>query len=293
MRLWNREIIQTCGASQSWSHGAAIVRWSAQLHTKLGVLEYGLRCPRLRRSAFALKQSLSRLTLSDTKKRHEPSAKSLAVQGAAFAPSWSPDGKRIAFGYGGFLQGRRTGGARIILVNRDGTGVEELTPDMPNAGFPSWSADGKEIVYRSFAQNARGLRIINVDTHATRELTNGVDNLPYWAPDGSRILFTREESGNFDIYTIQPDGSDIQRLTTSPANDAHAVWSGDGKYIMWNSGEYGFRDEAALYDNSFQPYGFNWIMNADGTNKRQLTESHWEDSMPCFASGPHQLFHGQ
>lgn len=216
-----------------------------------------------------------------------------AVQGAAFAPSWSPDGKRIAFGYGGFLQGRRTSGARIILVNRDGTGVEELTPDMPNAGFPSWSADGKEIVYRSFAQDARGLRIINVDTHATRELTNGVDNLPYWAPDGSRILFTREDNGNFDIYTIKPDGSDIQRLTTFPTNDAHAVWSGDGKYIMWNSGEYGFRDEAALYDNSFQPYGSNWIMNADGTNKRQLTESHWEDSMPCFASGPHQLFHGQ
>ena len=211
------------------------------------------------------------------------------VQGAAFAPSWSPDGQRIAFGYGGFLQGRRTAGARIVLVNRDGTGVEELTPDMPNAGFPSWSADGKEIVYRSFAQNERGLRIVNVATHVTRELTNGLDNLPYWSPNGSKIVFTRQDGTNFDIFTVRPDGSDLQRLTTFPTNDAHAVWSGDGEYILWNSGEYGFRDEAALYDNSFQPYGSIWLMKADGTGKRQLTESHWEDSMPCFASGVHML----
>jgi Tol biopolymer transport system component len=205
-----------------------------------------------------------------------------AVQGAAFAPSWSPDGKRIAFGYGGFLQGRRTSGAKIVLVDRDGTGVQELTADMPNAGFPSWSADGKEIVYRSFAPNARGLNVLNLESNTTRALTSGIDNLPYWSPDGTRILFTRQESDNFDIYTIKPDGTDLKRMTTFPANDAHAVWSGDGKYIMWNSGEYGFKDEAALYDNSFQPYGSIWIMNADGTGKRQLTDSHWEDAMPCF-----------
>lgn len=66
----------------------------------------------------------------------------------------------------------------------------------------------------------------------------------------------------------------------------HAVWSQDGKHILWNSGEYGFKDEAALYDNSFQPYGSIWMMNADGTGKRQLTDSHWEDAMPCFVPAP-------
>lgn len=211
------------------------------------------------------------------------------VKGAAFAPSWSPDGQRIAFGYGGFLQGRRTAGARIVLVNRDGTGLQELTPDMPNAGFPSWSPDGKEIVYRSFGTGEMGLRIFNLETKTTRTLTTESDNLPYWSPDGKSILFTRKQDTNFDIYTIGPDGKDLKQMTTFPTNDAHAVWSGDGKYILWDSGEYGFRDEAALYDNSFQPYGSIWIMNADGSDKRQLTESHWEDSMPCFASGEHML----
>lgn len=211
------------------------------------------------------------------------------VQGAAFAPSWSHDGQRIAFGYGGFLQGRRTKGARIMLVDRDGNNAQELTPDMPNAGFPSWSADGKQIVYRSFGKGEMGLRIYNIDTKTTRVLTTEADNLPGWSPDGKRILFTRKMDDNFDIYTVRPDGTELNRLTSFPANDAHAVWSGDGKLIMWDSGEYGFRDEAALYDNSFQPYGSIWIMNPDGSGKRQLTESHWEDSMPCFASGEHML----
>jgi len=86
---------------------------------------------------------------------------------------------------------------------------------------------------------------------------------------------------NFDIFTIRPDGSDLLRLTTNRANDGHAVWTADGR-IMWNSGIYGFRDEVALQDNTFQPYGQIFIMNADGTDKRVLTDSLWEDSMPLY-----------
>jgi Tol biopolymer transport system component len=40
--------------------------------------------------------------------------------------------------------------------------------------------------------------------------------------------------------TIRPDGTDVQRLTTSPANDAHAVWSDDGQHILWDSGLHGW-----------------------------------------------------
>jgi Tol biopolymer transport system component len=208
-----------------------------------------------------------------------------AVDGVAFAPSWSPDDQWIAFGFGSFLQGRRNGSAKIMMIRRDGSDAQDLTAGMPNAGFPTWSADGQEIVFRSWGADAMGLRILNIKDHTVHVLTNGPDNLPYWSPDGTRILFTRKQDENFDIYTIKPDGTDVQRMTTFPANDAHAVWSQDGKFILWNSGEYGFKDEAALYDNSFQPYGSIWIMNADGSGKRQLTDSHWEDAMPCFVPG--------
>jgi Tol biopolymer transport system component len=169
-----------------------------------------------------------------------------------------------------------------MLVRKDGTEARELSPNVPNAGFPSWSANGKEIVYRTFGPGEMGLRILNLDNQSVKKLTTAPDNLPYWSPDGSRILFTRNEGVNIDIYTIKPDGTDLRRMTNFPATDAHAVWTEDGKHILWNSGEYGFKDEAALYDNSFQPYGSIWMMKSDGAEKRQLTDSHWEDAMPVF-----------
>lgn len=203
--------------------------------------------------------------------------------GTAFSPGWSADGQWIVFGYGGFLQARNRQPAKIMMVKRDGTNLTTLTEGMPNAGFPSFAPDGKHIVYRVWGGDQQGLRIMNVEDRSVRVLTTEYDNLPYWSPDGQRIVFTRRHNGfNFDIFTMRPDGSDVQRLTTSPANDAHAVWTADGRQIMWSSGVQGWKEEAALYDRTFQPYGQIFIMNADGSGKRQLTDSLWEDAMPCY-----------
>ena len=200
----------------------------------------------------------------------------------AFAPSWSPDGQWIAFGLGEWFQMRRTGTAKIMRVRRDGTGAEELTDGKVHSGFPSYSADGNELVYRTWTESGSTLTILNLTTRQSRILTSDYDNLPNWSPDGQRIVFTRRvDAVNFDIFTIRPDGSDLTRLTTNRANDGHAVWTADGR-IMWNSGMYGFRDEAALYDNTFQQYGQIFIMNADGSDKKIVTDSLWEDSMPLY-----------
>ncbi len=203
--------------------------------------------------------------------------------GEAFSPSWSPNGQQVVFGYGGYLQSRKTRAAKIMLVNRDGTGLADLTDGMPNAGFPSWSPDGKKIVYRVWGNDEHGLRIMNVEDHTVQVLTKDYDNVPYWSPDGKTILFTRKHDGNnFDIFTIGADGEGLTQLTTLPTNDGHAVWTADGKEIMWSCGAYGFKEEAALSDNTFQPYGVIFKMNADGSNKHPLTDSIWEDSMPCY-----------
>jgi hypothetical protein len=49
---------------------------------------------------------------------------------------------------------------------------------------------------------------------------------------------------------------------------------------MWSSARHGFKDEAVLYDNNPQPYAALFIMNADGSQQTQLTDSRWEDAMP-------------
>jgi len=212
----------------------------------------------------------------------------------AFFPVWSPDGEWIVFGLGSWFTERGNGGAKLMRVRRDGTGLEALTDaSVFNAGFPSYSADGKQVVFRSWFGEGRdydkmGLRVLDLETRKIRDLTHGYDNLPVWSPDGSRILFTRGEKipgsiwSNFDLYTIRPDGTGLTRLTDHPASDGHGVWTTDGKQILFNSARSGYRDEACQYDMTFQPYGQLWVMNADGSGQRQITDSLWEDSTPQY-----------
>jgi Tol biopolymer transport system component len=180
---------------------------------------------------------------------------------------------------------RATETAAIWRVRRDGSDAEQLTDGTVHSGFPSVSADGNSIVFRVWSAQQKGLRIMDVKTRQIRVLTEGYDNLPDWSPDGKRIVFTRKrEDGNFDIYTIHPDGTGLFRATTHPSSDGHAVWAADGR-ILWTGSQHGFRDEAALYDQTFQQYGQIYIMNADGSGKRMLTDSKWEDSMPLYLPG--------
>jgi Tol biopolymer transport system component len=210
------------------------------------------------------------------------------------AAQWSPAGDRIIFAVGvfnAFYNGfnglflepgdRPEGGAQIATINADGTGFRELTTGPNNSAFPSMAPDGKRFVYRSFGADGDGLRIMNLETSAATWLTKGYDNFPLWSPRGDLIMFSRLAEGDYDIYTIKPDGTGLKRLTTSHGNDAHQAWSPDGEQIVFASSRMGYKDEG-VYTDAPQPYGELFVMRYDGTNVRQLTDNQWEDGTPAW-----------
>jgi Tol biopolymer transport system component len=210
--------------------------------------------------------------------------------GASLVPTWSPDCQWIAFGFGTFFGGRGFAPAHIHMVKVDGSENKEVLSGKLNVGFPTWSPDGKAIVYRVWgdetSKEARGLRSLDLANHSVKVLTTEWDNFPFYSPSGDRIVFTRRmPDADFEVFTMKPDGTDVKRLTTTRGADAHATWSETGKEIWFESSRTGFKDEAPLYDTSPQPYAQVFLMNRDGSNVRQLTDSKWEDSMGVYLKG--------
>jgi TolB protein len=208
---------------------------------------------------------------------------------SAVAPVWSPRGDKIAFGIGRFFQmirGRAV--ADIAVMRSDGTDFKNLTNGAGNNGFPSWAPDGRRIVYRSSGGDEEGLFIIDSETGEVKALLTGPhhDNFPAWSPAGDRIAFTSYREGDYDIYTIKPDGTDLKRLTHTPGNDAHCSWSPDGRWIAFSSERQGFKDEAPLHQGNVQPYGDLYVMRADGTDVRQLTDDQFEEATPGWIPTP-------
>lgn len=81
---------------------------------------------------------------------------------------------------------------------------------------------------------------------------------PAWSPDGTRIAFYTNRDGNFEIYTVRPDGTDLKRLTDNDARDTELNWSPDGTRIAFISNRDG--------------QGTIYVMNADGTDPARLLE---------------------
>jgi TolB protein len=103
-----------------------------------------------------------------------------------------------------------------------------------------------------------------------KRVTNVQDAYPMLSPDGSRLVFESNRSGNWDIYTMKPDGTDLVRLTTDPASDVGPIWSPDGKRIVFGSGRDGGDPEI-------------YVMNADGSGQQRLTRQPGDDSHPHWS----------
>lgn len=97
------------------------------------------------------------------------------------------------------------------------------------------------------------------------------------SPDGRRIVFTSLKDGDLDIYTMNVDGTDVRRLTTTPGYDGGPWWSPDGSKIVYRAwhppDSAGLADyKGLLAQRMVRPSRMElWVMNADGSNQRQIT----------------------
>lgn len=141
--------------------------------------------------------------------------------------------------------------------------------------------------------------VANADGSAPRQLTTefGYDAEATFSPTGERIVFTSVRDGDLELYSMRPDGSDVRRLTHEPGYDGGAFYSPDGKRIVYRASRPETPEQLADYrrllgHGLIRPSALElWVMDADGSNQRQLTRNGKANFAPYWhPSGKKILF---
>ena len=211
----------------------------------------------------------------------------LLGQGDEADPVWSPDGRKVAFSRSGFFPSGCTYG-EIYVMNADGSGLTGITGgSSATESDPTWSPDGERIAYHRLTRDEQcqiadnGIWVMNADGSGQTGLTSGgstiLDAQPAWSPDGQKIAFRSDReiytsSYRDEIYTMNPDGSQVTRLTNteSPNNGAifssSPAWSPDGQQVAY------------VRIDFFSTYSEIWVMNADGSQETAVTQNGFVDN---------------
>jgi Tol biopolymer transport system component len=145
--------------------------------------------------------------------------------------------------------------AHLFTVDSRGQNRRQLTTGAGGYVWPVWSPEGDQIACVRLIDNRPEIWIVGKDGAARRRIAVGL--LPAWSPDSRRLAFFRPHDGVRQIFVVELASGQERQLTKQGSNAA-PVWSPKGDRIaFWSGDEKGF--------------GQIWLMNGDGTQKKQLT----------------------
>ena len=225
--------------------------------------------------------------------------------GSSYLPSWSRLGTRIAFASvpSVFPVPRW----ELWAMDPDGSARTRITRFTEDASLvvldkPSWSPDGQKLAFSAHPRNEEsglcvrsyiwaffdrqacnvGVYTVNADGTGLTRLHDGFQ--PAWSPRGDRIAFSAYLGTTTEIFTMRLDGSGLALHTLNESRDEEPSWSPDGSQLAFTS-DRAQRLTHPSWDRrccSGGP-GDIFVMDADGTNVRQLTTDEGLDAGPAWS----------
>lgn len=244
--------------------------------------------------------------LSVAGEKHLTNIKQLTFGGENAEAYFSFDGKKLIF------QSKRDEHPcdRIYSMNIDGSDVKQISNGEGRTTCSYFLKNGKQVIYASTMGGGKDcppnpdfskgyvwavypdydIYIANNDGSKVKKLTDspGYDAEATVSPNGKRIVFTSERDGDLELYSMDTKGKNVKRLTNEPGYDGGAFFSPDSKMIVYRGSHPSDpklveRDKQYLKEHLIVPLTFEvWVMNADGSNKRQVTKLNAASFAPFF-----------